>query len=313
MSPDLLSRSWTLLRRHPFLLWLGLGMSLSSLFGTGWRLWLGQLITIDFAQLTNIQTIESLLFSSEIVQMQQLLLRGLLLAFGQFVLVWLIALLAEVGLIAVVFASQETVSQPVTLGKALRLGRRWLGRFLAIDLLVFFPWFLIALLMFLVVLGLALVLASFAAYEPDAGTVFTAVGLGLFCIIGLAVLLLPVGLVSFWYRLLAFREAILHEVAGRTAVRQTWQRIRQNFGDVFVLIVMLWGGQTLALSLFNLVTSPLLTWLTPLTNSDTMALQATSWLALLLVTLLVWLVRGSVMAFVAIAWTVAYKNLVDSG
>ena len=97
MSPDLLSRSWTLLRRHPFLLWLGLGMSLSSLFGTGWRLWGAQFFTLDFAQLTNIQTIESLLFSSEIVKMQQLLLRGLLLAFGQFVLVWLLALLAEYG------------------------------------------------------------------------------------------------------------------------------------------------------------------------------------------------------------------------
>ncbi|WP_420627913.1 hypothetical protein [Candidatus Leptofilum sp.] len=311
MTPDLLSHSWKLLRQNPFLLWLGLGMSLSSLFGTGWRLWLGQLITLDFAQLTNIQTIESLLFSTEIASaiapMQQLLWRGLLLAFGQFVLVWLVALLAEAGIITAVSTTESR--QPINLWQSLRQGRAWLGRFLAIDLLVFFPWFLIALLMLLILLVLALVLASFAVSEPSAGTVFATTGMGLFCIIGLAALLMPVGLLSFWYRLLTFRQAILHGVAGRTAVRQTWQRIRQNFGDLFVLIVILWGGQTLLLGAVSLVTSPLLTWLTPLTNSDTIALQATSWLALLLVTLLVWFVRGSLTAFVAIAWTLAYQNL----
>ncbi|MFZ1400437.1 MAG: hypothetical protein WAS33_26275 [Candidatus Promineifilaceae bacterium] len=307
MTPDLLSRSWTLLRRHPFLLWLGLGMSLSSLFGTGWRLWLAQFVTLDLAGLANIQTIESLLFSEEILQLQQLLWRGLLLAFGQFVLVWLIALLAEAGIVGAVTAvSHQT---PTSLRHAIQQGRRWLGRFLAIDLLVFFPWFLIALLLLLVVLILALVLASFAASQPGVGTIFTTTGLGLFCILGLALLLLPVGLVSFWLRLLTFREAVVHGVGGKTAVRQTWQRIRQNFGDVFVLVVLLWGGQTLVMGAFNLVTSPLLTWLTPLTNSGTIALQATSWLALLLVTLLVWLVRGAIAAFVAIAWTLAYLNL----
>lgn len=295
-------------------------MSLSSLFGTGWRLWLAQLIAFDYSQLTNIQSIEALLFSSEIAQMQQLLLRGLLLAFGQFVLVWLVALVAEAGLIGAVFAAENRLalsqsqtpgfhSQSLTLWQALRYGRQRLGRFLAIDLLVFFPWFVIALLMLVVIVILALVLASFAASQPRASTVLLSTGLGTTCLIGLAALLLPVGLGSLWYRLLAFREAILQEDEARTAVRQTWQRIRQNFGDIFALVVVLWGGQTVVLSLFNLVTSPLLTWLAPLTNSDTIALQAASWLALLLVTLLVWLVRGSVMAFVAIAWTLAYLNL----
>jgi hypothetical protein len=312
MTPDLLSRSWMLLRRHPYLLWLGLGMSLSSLFGTGWRLWFAQFITLDFGQLTNIQTIESLLFSSEVAsvmtQMQQLLLRGLLLAFGQFVLVWLIALIAEAGIIGTVTVG-ETSDLPLTLGRAVRHGRQWLGRFLTIDLLVFFPWFLVALLMLLVVLMLAVALASFATSEPSAGTVLGTIGLGLTCLVGLVGLLLPMGLVSLWFRLLTFREALVHGVTGRTALHQTWQRIRQNFGDIFMLIVMFWGGQTLVLGLLNLVTSPLLTWLTPLTNSDTIALQATSWLALLLVTLLVWVVRGGITTFVAIAWTVAYPNL----
>jgi hypothetical protein len=164
----------------------------------------------------------------------------------------------------------------------------------------------------LVVLILSLVLAGFATSEVSAGTVFATTGLGLACIIGLAGLLLPVGMVSLWYRLLAFREAVLQDVSPRTAVRQTWPRIRQNFGDIFVLIVVLWGGQTLVLGVFNFVTSPLLTWLTPLTNSDTMALQAVAWLALLALTLLVWLVRGIIIALMAIAWTLAYQNLSDS-
>jgi hypothetical protein len=65
----------------------------------------------------------------------------------------------------------------------------------------------------------------------------------------------------------------------------------------------------LLLGVLNIVISPLLTWLTPLTNSDTMALQAVAWLAVLALTLLAWLVRGITMAFVAIAWTLAYQNL----
>jgi hypothetical protein len=305
MSPDLLSRSLRLLRQHQFLIWLGMGMSLSSLFGTGWRVWLAQVIALDFTQLTNLQSVESLLFSSDLVQMQQLFLRGLLLAFGQFVLVWLVALMAEAGLITAV-SHQD---QPLTLRQTLRWGQQWLKRFLAVDLLVFFPWFLVALAMFLIVLILALLLASFATSEVSAGTVLTTTGFGLACIIGLAGLLLPVGLVSLWYRLLAFRETVLQDVSPRTAVRQTWQRIRQNFGDIFVLVIVLWGGQTLVLGVFNFVTAPLLTWLTPLTNSDTMALQVVAWLALLALTLLVWLVRGIITALVAIAWTLAYQNL----
>lgn len=306
MISDLLARSLRLLRQHQFFIWLGLGMSLSSLFGTGWRLWLAQVVDFDFAQLAGLQSIESLLFSSEVAQMQQLLIRGLLLAFGQFVLVWLVALWAEAGVITAV-ANQS--SQPITLRQSLRWGRQWLGRFLAIDLLVFFPWFLIALLMFLVMLILALVLASFARSEPSAGAVLLTTGLGMTCMIGLAGLLLPVGLGSLWYRLLTFREAVLHGVQGRTAVRQTWQRIRQNFGDVFVLVVVLWGGQTLLLGILNFITSPLLTWLTSLTTSDTIALEVASWLAVTAVSLLAWLLRGITTAYVAIAWTLAYANL----
>ena len=320
MSSDLLSRSLKLLRQHQFLIWLGLGMSLSGLFNTGWRLWLAQVLAIDFTQLTSLQTVESLLFSSEIMQMQQLLLRGLLLGFGQFVLVWLVALAAEAGLIGAVSAHSNMldssaqavphqITQSITLRQAIGWGRRWLSRFLAIDLLVFFPWFLIALAMLVVLLILAVVLASFATNATATGTVLLTTGLGLACLLGLAGLLLPVGMVSLWFRLLAFREAILHELPPRTAVRQTWQRIRQNLGETFALIVVLWGGQTLLLGILNFVASPLLTWLTTLTVSDTMALQMAAWLAVAAVTLLVWLLRGIVTTFVAIAWTLAYKDL----
>lgn len=309
MLSDLLSRSLKLLREHQFLIWLGLGMSLSSLFGTGWRVWLTQIFAFDFAQLTDIQSIESLLFSSEIAQMQQLLIRGLLLGFGQFVLVWLVALVAEAGLVTAV--SQHHV-QPISLRQAVRWGQQWLRGFLAVDLLVFFPWFLIALGILLVIIVLAVLLAGFATNETGAGTVLVTTGLGLTCVLGLAGLLVPVGMISLWYRLLAFRELVVQNVAPRTAVRQVWQRIRANLGDVFVLIVILWGGQSIIFGALNFVSSPLLTWLTSLTASDRIALQATSWLATGTVTLLVWLVRGILTAFVAIAWTLAYMNLSEA-
>ncbi len=308
MTPDLLSRSLRLLRQRQMLIWLGLGMTLSSLFGTGWRVWLAQAAAFDFTQLTNLQSIESLLFSSELAQIQQLLLRGLLLAFGQFVLVWVVALMAEAGLITAVLHRD---SQPMSLGRTIRWGRKWLGHFLAVDLLVFFPWFVLALAMLLVILILTLVLASFATRDVGAGTVFTTTALGLACLLGLAVLLLPVGLLSLWYRLLAFREIVLHDSSPRTAVRQTWQRIRQNFGEIFVLVIVLWGGQSLALGILNFVTSPLLTWLTAFTTSDRIALQTAAWLAVVALTVFVWLLRGIVTAFAAIAWTLAYQNLGD--
>ncbi|MCB9009974.1 MAG: hypothetical protein H6656_21820 [Ardenticatenaceae bacterium] len=307
MTPDLLARSLKLLRQRRFLIWLGLGMSLSSLFGTGWRLWLAQVWAVDFTQFTNLQTVESLLFSGDLAILQQLFLRGLLLSFGQFVLVWLVALGAEAGLIT-------AVSQPnhsARLSQTLRWGWHRLGQFLAVDLLVFFPWFLIALALLIFMIIFTVLLASFATREVGAGTVLATTGLGLACLLGLAGLLLPVGLVSFWVRLMAFREMVLQAVSPRTAVRQTWQRIRQNIGDVIVLILMLWGGQTVLLSAFSLVTSPLLTWLTAFTSSDRIALQAAAWVALLLATLLVWLVRGGLAAFVAIAWTLGWQNLSD--
>ncbi len=309
MISDLLSRSLKLLRQHPFLILLGLGMSLSSLFGTGWRLWLAQLFTLDFAQLTDLQSVESLLFSGEIAQMQQLLLRGLLLGFGQFALVWLLALAAEAGLIATTLSASHHTHQPISLRQTIRWGRQWLGRFLMIDLIVFFPWFIIALGMFGILLVLALILASFAASQAATGTILAATGLGLACLLGLAGLLLPVGMASFWFRLLAFREAVLAEVSPRTAVRQTWRCIRQNLGEVFVLIVVLWGGQTLLLGALNFVTSPLLTWLAQFTVSDTIALKLAAIVATLLVTLLVWSLRGLVTAVVTIAWTIAYQNM----
>lgn len=284
-------------------------MSLSGLFGTGWRLWLAQVFTFDFSELTNLQTVESLLFSSEMAQMQQLLLRGLLLGFGQFVLVWIVALAAEAGLIAAV-SHQPT--QPIALRQTIRWGQQWLSRFLAIDLLVFFPWFLIALAMLAVLLILALVLASFATNEVATGTVLATTGLGLICLLGLAGLLFPVGMVSLWFRLLAFREAVLHELSPRTAVRQTWQCVRQHLGEIFALVVVLWGGQTVLMGVLSFIASPLLTWLAPLTVSDRIALQTAAWLATATVTLFVWLLRGIIMAFVAIAWTVAYQNLSSS-
>jgi hypothetical protein len=309
-----------LLKRHPFLVVMGLGMSLSSLFGTGWRLWLAQLITIDFAQLTSLQSIESLLFSSEIAQMQQLLLRGLLLGFGQFVLVWLLALAAEAGLIAATFTNQhlldssaEAVSQhttqPISLRQTVGWGRRWLGRFLAVDLIVFLPWFLIALATFAVMIILAVVLASFASNNVATGTILVTTGLGVACLLGLAGLLFPVGMVSFWFRLLTFREMVLRDVTPRTAVRQTWQHIRQNLGDVFILILVLWGGQTFLLGVLNFVTSPLLSWLAQFTVSDTIGLKVSALLGVGMMTLLVWLLRGLITAVVTIAWTLAYHNL----
>lgn len=313
MPPHLLARALKLLRQHQFLIWLGLGMTLSTLFGTGWRLWLAQVTAFDFAQLSSIQSIESLLFSSEIASaiapMQQLLLRGLLLGFGQFVLVWLVALAAEAGLIQAVLGVAQVSSQSVSLRQAIGWGRHWLNRFLAIDLLVFFPWFLIALLMFAVVLVLALVLASFAGRTTSGGTIIATTGFGLTCVLGLAGLLLPVGMVSFWFRLLAFREAVLHKVPARTAVRQTWYKIRQHPGDIFVLIIVLWGGQTLILSLIGFVSSPLLAWLTQLTVSDRIALQVAAWVATIALTLFVWLLRGFITAVTAVAWTLAYQDL----
>ena len=309
MSPDLLSRSLKLLRQHQFLIWFGLGMSLSSLFGTGWRLWLTQIFTLDFAQLTNIQSVESLLFSSEIAQMQQLFLRGLLLAFGQFVLVWVVALAAEAGLITAVFHHNV---QPISFRQTWRWGQQHLRDFFAVDLLVFFPWFLIALAMLLVIMIQAVLLANFATSGASAGTVLVTTGLGLTCVLGLAGLLIPVGMVSLWYRLLAFRELIVQNVKPRTAVRQVWPRIRRNFGDIFVLIIILWGGQSILFSVLNFVSSPLLTWLSALTASDRIALQATSWLATGAVTLLIWLVRGILTAYVAIAWTLAYQNVSEN-
>ncbi|MCB8986191.1 MAG: hypothetical protein H6661_00345 [Ardenticatenaceae bacterium] len=271
---ELLMRAARLTWRHKTLWWLGLLPGLTHLATSLARLWV-----MDYARreiwplLRGVSTepppsLEQWLLSPEFSQAFfngrfLLLLVGWL--FLAAVVFWLLVTLAEAAVIAATVSITDGRSP--TVAQALSTGRRWLSRFIAIDAVVFLPWFIIALGA-LVVMGVTVgVTAVRATQETTVSAMLTSLGLGLSCTALLACLLIPVGFLATRFRTLAFRDAALsdsQEVAGgvlhgnvQQNINHTWQIIRQNLAEVIILVGMVWGLQYIFNLLLSLISLPL--------------------------------------------------------
>ncbi len=163
-------------------------------------------------------------------------------------LLWLLITWAEAGLITAVFRAHH--NRVTTVGQALKAGYRLVGRFVRIDALVFLPWFLLALLIFLLFNGILIGTIIYAA-QSSTKTFPTFSFFGFICLIPFALLLIPVGTLSFIYRLLAFRDAAILGHGVREAVRHTRLVIRRHFAEIMLLILLLSGGIGLLNSLLG--------------------------------------------------------------
>lgn len=235
---------------------------------------------------------------------------------------WLAGAVAEGGLI-VAAASQvdgesaglaAATPAEISLVGAMRAGLALLGRFIAIDMLLFLPLFLLALALLAVgfggLAGLVLVATRPAAQFADlllVAVAATAISLPL------VLLMLAVGLVITIMRALAFRAAALEETKAGDSIRRGWRLLRHAPLAVVTLALVLTALRSVAgmpLRFGSFLVAGL-SWgqlILRLSNSDPGTggpglLIALSGVILALVS---WLVSGIMNAFSSAAWTVSY-------
>jgi hypothetical protein len=293
----LFAHTWRLVREHK-LLWLlglvaGLGSSGSGparlLVGVaypgtlpGW----GDLLSADSASLS--------LFWPDTAAMAQ----AAALFFGA-LLLWLLTTTAEGALIAAVLQA-ESDERP-TMRRAVTQGWRWLGRFIAIDTLLFFPLFLLVLLALLALTGALLVAGLMAAQNRTLSFITMPLLLGAACLLPLFCLLPPLTAGTLLWRTLAFRHTAVCGQGVRATIRHSWQLIRRQAMPVFIFAILLGGGRyLLALGLSALITLfiPLLT-----TNRTLGVPLAAALGSFTLAT------HAAAHTFTASAWTVLYRDL----
>ncbi len=319
---DQLSRAARITWQHKTLWWLGLLPGLTHVATSLARLWVFQFARREYlpllAQLPpNGPPLDQWLFTPDAAAKffnVPVLIGGTVWLFLVGIVFWLLLVLAEAAIVTATLGI--AAAKPLSVGESLASGRRFLGRFVAIDAFLFFPWFLIALAA-LIVLGLtAGSTAVLAVNQSTTTSLFSALGLGLSCAALLACLLIPVSFVTLRFRTMAYRDAIINDAAPgsektiRQTVRHTWQVARRNPAEVFILIAILWGVQyvfNLLLSVFNLPLG-LATAVPIFLNASGGAGTAVSILVGLVTAVLLAIPQALLFVYVAVVWTLAYLN-----
>lgn len=226
----LFSQSWHSLRQQPALLMFGLMATAGTeAAATYTAQQLGAETTLDVAK---IEAAVSRNFENVLGNI------GLLLAALLFIAaIWLVTTIAEGGLILAV--GRATNGDPPPLTAALRGGLNLLWRFILIDTVIFFPLFIV-LFTALIVLSVAIfnLVLGFAEYDAAAIEQTALIGGG--CLLLLGCIVLPVGVVSFIGRALAFRAAALNGLETRASLRQMWHLIRSRTAAVLLIWFVLW-------------------------------------------------------------------------
>ncbi|MBK8987890.1 MAG: hypothetical protein IPM39_17785 [Chloroflexi bacterium] len=321
---ELLLRAGRITWRHKTLWWLGLlpGLThvvtaLLRLWFTGYarREWWPLLAGLDPARLP---ALEQWLFSpalSGALFNAQFMVTAVLWLFLAGIGYWLVFTLAEASVIAVTLGIVN--GRPISVGRSLAIGRRFLGRFIAIDAVVFLPWFVLALAAMLVGLVTVAATAVFALQETAVQSLIATMGLGLSCAALLACLLLPVSFLSVRFRALAFRDTAAVGGPVRQSIRHTWQTIRQNLAEVLILVAMLWGLQYIFNLLMSLVSLPLglaaaVPTLLSFSQTTGGATTAAANLLSLAAAVLLAAPQALLFVYVSVAWTLAYMQWAGS-
>ncbi len=297
----LFSRSWQLVWHHKFLWLLGLAAGLGSIISAPLRLaystQITQLVT-DPTGVTDPAWADALV-AGEPDALLSWLLGGTAVLFVISIGYWLLVTVAQGAMIGAVIDWEG--ERPSSLRLALRHGVGLLGRFIAIDTLVFFPLFILSLALLLLATGGLLSIAYASMQGSSIESVMKTMTVGVFCMLPFLLLLIPVGMATSVYRTLAFRDTAVCGTGVRESIRHTWQVIRRQWGAVLVLALLLWGLQSVPGMLLSVLTA-LLAAFTAVSPS------ATIWLS--------WIVGlGTAVplavlhAYIAVVWTLAYTEL----
>ncbi|MBE7528522.1 MAG: hypothetical protein HND44_12270 [Chloroflexi bacterium] len=311
----LFSQSFTLVWRRKFLWLMGLLMGINGLVVGLARPFLRTAVPEQWLSLEYwLEMVQSGAFQLPAInlttaELWRYVLWGALTLFVYVVLFWVIVMVAEGAIIGA--AIEESDGRPSHLGRSVRLGIGYLPRFAAIDAAVFLPVFLLLLLLMVVALADTAVIAYLTLQtQTETSTVITIYALGWLCVLALGCCIPPLTIVLAWYRTLAFRDAAILHHSVRESLPHTRQVIRQRFGELLALAVLLYGLNYVLGWLFSLLMLPVLALTAvPLAAGITSPLGFVAAATNLLLSLLTALLKGMVHAFTAVAWTLAYREL----
>lgn len=247
---NILRRSWQITWQYKFMILLGFLASLGSGIGSS-----------NTNYQTNAGELESLPFiggdAAWLPALGALALGAFCFLFILGIAFWLLQLVAEAGLID--GAARLDSKQSSSFGEAMRAGWRKLGTLVGLNLVLFGGFFLL-LMVFVVLFGASIVgaFAGSAAGGEEAMTALAGLGVGLvalFCCLlcGLILLGVVLGVVYTF----AQRAVVLEDQGVINSIRRGWQVIRENLGEVVVLLIIFFGIGLLVGALTALIFIPL--------------------------------------------------------
>jgi hypothetical protein len=163
---------------------------------------------------------------------------------------WLLMLFAEGIIIGGTTAVQQELATPWR--ELARRSWQMMRRFVAVDGLVFLPWFLLVLLLMLLLFGILFAGLLIGLQEGSSRTEILSVWLGgLLCLLPFGLLIPLVTTFSFLFRTLTFRTAMLLDLSAGAAVRKTWKLFRVHWGQLLFLFFLLVGIRVLFAAIFS--------------------------------------------------------------
>lgn len=151
---------------------------------------------------------------------------------------WLLSLVGQAGLIN--SASRIDGGEKVTFSQAFTHGVSKLGSMVGLNLILYGPFILIGIATFAVAAALVgpSLIAEFSGNPGSFNDVTGALGGFFLCFAVLACLLVPLGILVNIIYPFAARGLILQGLGAMESVRHGWKVLRQNVGDILILIVI---------------------------------------------------------------------------
>ena len=266
-----------------------------------------------FASSTRASVLDSLTSQTDQTLWLGRLIGGTIAFFVLGLLFWLLAAAAEAGIIQAITWLRQ--GQPVAFRQSWRTGFGYLGRLIAIDTIIFIPLFIL-LLFGLLLASSALFGVAFIGTRPgndlsDLLTVLTVAGGGVLAVIFLAV---PIALLTFLLRLMAFRGAIVERLDARESIGRAWDLARKNPTNVLAIALLLWviryliglPASLIGLSATTLSITPILF---PGINIDWLGPAASVLSTVgIVVSIMAILISAVLNAFSITTWTLAYND-----
>lgn len=240
---------------------------------------------------------------------------GLVLLMVWFLLIWVVMTVGEGGMI--VAAAGQQKGTPLRFAQALTQGFRLLGPFIAIDTILFFPLFVLILLIMVIGAGSLLGGIILGAKSGEAMALLLPLVIGGGLSLLLSFLILPITLITFTFRSLAFRAAALDNLGVRESIRHTWQLMRQQSGPVIAVTALIFGTNYALGFVVVLVTMPasMLTGLPDFAAATRGMLtpdiffSPTAVILTLITVLFTYVIQVGITVTVSTLWTVAYTAL----